>query len=46
MTELNPQVKQIRVPTSVWAIAYYIVRSGKDTFSQRELEGASCGNLS
>jgi hypothetical protein len=46
MTELNPQVKQIRVPTSVWAIAYHIVRSGKDTFLQRELEGASCGNLS
>jgi hypothetical protein len=46
MTELNPQVKQIRVPTSVWAIAYHIVRSGKDTFLQRELESASCGNLS
>jgi len=46
MTELNPQVKQIRVPTSVWAIAFHIVKSGKDTFSQRELEGASCGNLS
>jgi len=46
MAELNPQVKQIRVSVSVWAIAYHIVRSGKDTFSQRELEGASCGNLS
>ena len=46
MTELNPQVKQIRVPASVWAIAYHIVRSGKDTFSQSELESASCGNLS
>jgi len=46
MAELNPQVKQIRVPTSVWAIAYHIVRSGKDTFTQSELEGASCGNLS
>jgi len=46
MTELNPQVKQIRVSLSVWAIAYHIVKSGKDTFSQRELEGASCGNLS
>ncbi len=46
MAELNPQVKQIRVPVSVWAIAYHIVRSGKDTFLQRELEGASCGNLS
>jgi hypothetical protein len=46
MTELNPQVKQIRVPVSVWAIAYHIVRSGKDTFTQSELEGASCGNLS
>jgi len=46
MAELNPQVKQIRVPVSVWAIAYHIVRSGKDTFTQSELEGASCGNLS
>ena len=46
MAELNPQVKQIRVPVSVWAIAYHIVKSGKDTFSQSELEGASCGNLS
>jgi len=46
MAELNPQVKQIRVPVSVWAIAYHIVRSGRDTFSQSELEGASCGNLS
>ena len=45
MAELNPQVKQIRVSASVWAIAYHIVRSGKDTFSQSELESASCGNL-
>jgi hypothetical protein len=46
MTELNPQVKQIRVSASVWAIAYHIIKSGKDTFTQSELEGASCGNLS
>jgi hypothetical protein len=45
MAELNPQVKQIRVSASVWAIAYRIVKSGKDTFSQSELEGASCGSL-
>jgi len=45
MAELNPQVKQIRVSASVWAIAFHIVKSGKDTFSQRELESASCGNL-
>ena len=46
MAELNPQVKQIRVPVSMWAIALHIVRSGRDTFTQSELEGASCGNLS
>ena len=46
MTELEPQIVRIRVPTSVWAIAYYIVKSGKDTFLQCELESASCGNLS
>jgi hypothetical protein len=45
MAELNPQVKQIRVSASVWAIAYHIVKSGKDTFSQSELESASCGSL-
>jgi hypothetical protein len=44
MAELEAQTKSIRVPVSVWAIAYHIVRSGKDTFSQRELEGASCDN--
>ncbi len=45
MAELNPQVKQIRVPVSVWAIAYHIVKSGKDTFSQSELRDAACGSL-
>ena len=45
MTELEAQTKSIRVPVSVWAIAYHIVKSGKDTFSQSELEGASCGSL-
>jgi len=45
MAEFEPQIVRIRVPVSMWAIAYHIVRSGKDTFSQSELEGASCGNL-
>jgi len=45
VAELNPQVKQIRVPASVWAIAHHIVKSGKDTFSQSELRDASCGGL-
>ena len=45
MAELNPQIVRIRVPASVWAIAYHIVKSGKDAFTQSELEGASCGSL-
>jgi len=45
MAELEPQIKSIRVPVSAWAIAYHVVKSGKDTFSQRELESAACGNL-
>jgi len=32
MTELNPQVKQIRVPLSVWTLARYVLRTGRDTF--------------
>jgi len=28
MTELNPQVKQIRVPLSVWTLAHYVLRTG------------------
>jgi len=46
MAEFEPQIVRIRVPVSMWAIAFHIVKSGKDTFSQSELEGASCGNLS
>jgi len=46
MAEFEPQIVRIRVPVSMWAIAYHIVKSGKDTFTQSELEGASCGNLS
>ena len=45
MIGLEPQAKSIRVPVSAWAVAYYIVKSGKDTFTQRELESAACGNL-
>ena len=45
MAELEPQTKSIRVPVSAWAIAYHIVKSGKDTFTQSELESAACGNL-
>ena len=45
MAGLEAQTKSIRVPVSVWAIAYHIVRSGKDAFSQSELESASCGSL-
>jgi len=45
MAEFEPQIVRIRVPVSMWAIAYHIVKSGKDTFTQSELEGASCGNL-
>jgi len=45
MIGLEPQIKSIRVPVSAWAIAYHVVKSGKDTFTQRELESAACGNL-
>jgi hypothetical protein len=45
MARLEPQIKSIRVPASAWAIAYYILRTGKDTFRQSELKGAACGAL-
>jgi hypothetical protein len=45
MSGLEPQIKSIRVPASAWAIAYHIVKSGKDTFSQSELKDAACGSL-
>jgi len=45
MAEPEPQFKRIRVPASVWAIAYHIVKSGKDTFSHSELKSVACGAL-
>ena len=45
MAGLEPQVKRIRVPVSTWAIAYHIVRTGRDTFSHSELTDAACGSL-
>jgi hypothetical protein len=45
MTELNPQVKQIRVPLSVWTLAHYVLRTGRDTFTYTEVKNAACGSL-
>jgi hypothetical protein len=45
MTELNPQVKQIRVPLSVWALAHYVLRTGRDTFTYTEVRNAACGSI-
>jgi hypothetical protein len=45
MGRLEPEIKLIRVPASAWAIAYYIVKSGRDTFRQSELKGVACGTL-
>ncbi len=45
MTELNPQVKQIRVPLSVWTLAHYVLRTGRDTFTYIEVKNAACGSL-
>jgi hypothetical protein len=45
MTELNPQVKQIRVPLSVWALAHYVLRTGRDSFTYTEVKNAACGSL-
>jgi hypothetical protein len=44
MTELNPQVKQIRVPLSVWTLAHYVLRAGRDTFTYTEVKNAACGS--
>jgi len=45
MAGLEPQIKSIRVPLSLWAIAYHIVRTGRDTFTFSELKDAACGSL-
>jgi len=45
MAELEAQIVRIRVPASVWAIAYHIVKSGRDVFTQGELRSAACGGL-
>jgi len=45
MGRLEPEIKSIRVPASMWAIAYHILRTGKDTFTHSELKGAACGAL-
>jgi hypothetical protein len=45
MGRLEPQIKSIRIPASMWAIAYHILRTGKDTFRQSELKAAACGTL-
>jgi len=44
MAELNPQVKQIRVPLSVWTLAHYVLRAGRDTFTYTEVKNAACGS--
>jgi hypothetical protein len=43
--EFEPQIKRMRVPARLWAMAYHIVKSGRDTFSQSELRDAACGTL-
>ena len=45
MGRLEPQLKLIRVAAGAWAIAYYIVKSGRDTFTRSELKDAACGAL-
>jgi hypothetical protein len=45
MAELEAQIVRLRVPTSVWAIARYVLRTGRDTFTQSELKGAACGTI-
>ena len=45
MREREPKIMRIRVPASVWAIAYHIVKSGRDLFTTSELKSAACGTL-
>jgi len=43
--EAEVKLMRLRVPTSAWAIARYVVNSGRDVFTQGELKGAACGSL-
>lgn len=43
--EAEVKLMRLRVPTSAWAIARYVVNSGRDTFTQSELKGAACGTI-
>jgi len=43
--EAEVKLMRLRVPLSVWAIARYVVNSGRDVFTQSELKGAACGSL-
>jgi hypothetical protein len=45
MAKLEPQLKLIRVAAGAWAIAYHVLRTGKDTFTLTELKGVACGAL-
>ena len=45
MGRLEPQIKLIRVAAGAWAIAYHVLRTGKDTFTLTELKGVACGAL-
>jgi hypothetical protein len=43
--EAEVKLMRLRVPTSAWAIARYVLRTGRDTFTQSELKGAACGTI-
>ena len=43
--EAEVKLMRLRVPTSAWALARYVVNSGRDVFTQGELKGAACGSL-
>ena len=43
--EAEVKLMRLRVPASVWALARYVVNSGRDTFTQSELRSAACGTL-
>ena len=43
--EAEVKLMRLRVPTSVWAIARYVLRTGRDVFTQGELKSAACGSL-
>jgi len=43
--EAEVKLMRLRVPASVWAVAHYVVNSGRDVFTQGELRSAACGSL-